>query len=79
MNQQEILADIIRMATHTADHANMVADMTDHRRTNAERVSGSVDAAIRGAIANGLLQVAPDAEQRLAQGYQVWPELEENQ
>lgn len=71
-DQPDTLADIIRLATATGD----MAAINNTHGTKADMVHAAVDAAIRAAVINGLIIVAPDAEERLVDGwgYRVWPD-----
>ena len=53
-----------------------MAAINNTHGTKADMVRAAVDAAIRAAIINGLITVAPGAEERLVDGwgYRVWPD-----
>lgn len=80
MSERTLLDEIIHTAVLAADMEAMSAgppsrirnpDGSAQGETQAERTRRLVNTAIRHAVDNGLLQVAPDAEQRFYQGIPI--------
>lgn len=71
---RDVLTAVIDLACFSADLEAI--EVLKRRPTKAVTVHAAVNAAIRAAVANGLLLVSPSAAQNMARGYaaESWKE-----